>query len=99
MSHHAAGPARVFQGITLKVAAKFRVIPITCIFAPFRGSTQNCAQSHNLKVVGSNPTPATKLRRQVKDLAAFPFWGLCLEPAPGSTVEARECVIVSESTS
>jgi hypothetical protein len=56
-------------------------------------------QAHNLKVVGSNPTPATKLRRQVKDLAVFPFWGLCLEPASGSTVEARECVIVSESTS
>jgi hypothetical protein len=34
-------------------------------------------RAHNLKVVGSNPTPATKLRRQVKDLAAFPFWGLC----------------------
>ena len=99
MSHHAAGPARVFQVITLKVAAKFRVIPITCIFAPFRGSTQNCAQSHNLKVVGSNPTPATKLRRQVKDLAALPILRLCLEPASGSTVEARECVIVSESTS
>jgi hypothetical protein len=54
---------------------------------------------HNLKVVGSNPTPATKLRRQVKDLVASPIWGLCLEPAPGSTVEAREWVIVSESTS
>jgi hypothetical protein len=99
MSPHAAGPARFFQVITLKVAAKFRVIPITCIFAPFRGSTQNCAQSHNLKVVGSNPTPATRLRRQVKDLAALPILRLCLEPASGSTVEARECVIVSESTS
>ena len=97
MSHHAAGPARVFQVITLKVAAKFRVIPITCIFAPFRGSTQNCAQSHNLKVVGSNPTPATKLRRQVKDLAALSFSRLCLVPASGSTVEARGSVIVGKS--
>jgi hypothetical protein len=37
-------------------------------FRDRRGSS-----AHNLKVVGSNPTPATKLRRQVKDLAAFPF--------------------------
>ena len=40
-------------------------------------------QAHNLKVVGSNPTPATKLRRQVKGLAALPFlrlsFNLCLE--------------------
>jgi hypothetical protein len=32
--------------------------------------------SHNLKVVGSNPTPATKSRRAVNDLAAFAFWTL-----------------------
>src|SRR5262245_18899758 len=28
-------------------------------------------QAHNLKVVGSNPTPATKHAAQSKDLAAF----------------------------
>ena len=43
-------------------------------------------------------SPATKLRRQVKDLAALPFWRTYLEPAPGSTVEARGCVIVGKST-
>jgi hypothetical protein len=48
------------KGFILKVAAKFRVIPATWVFAPFRGSAQNCAQSHNLKVIGSNPIPATK---------------------------------------
>ena len=55
--------------------------------------------THNLKVVGSNPTPATKLRRQVKDLAALPFLRLCFDPASGSTVEARGRVIVGKSTS
>src|SRR5665213_1190970 len=33
-------------------------------------------QAHNLKVVGSNPTPATKSRRPVNDLAAFAFFAL-----------------------
>jgi len=54
--------------------------------------------AHNLKVIGSNPIPATKLRRQVKDLAAFSFLRLCCDPAPGSTVEARGSVIVGKST-
>ena len=30
------------------------------------------AEAHNLKVRGSNPLAATKLRRQIKDLAALP---------------------------
>jgi hypothetical protein len=54
-------------------------------------------QAHNLKVIGSNPIPATKLRRQVKGLAALPFWRLWFNPAPGSTVEARARVIVGTS--
>ena len=29
--------------------------------------------THNLKVIGSNPIPATKKSRQVNDLAAFFF--------------------------
>src|SRR5665213_1841880 len=33
-------------------------------------------QAHNLKVVGSNPTPATKSRRPVNDLTAFAFFAL-----------------------
>jgi hypothetical protein len=37
-------------------------------------------QAHNLKVVGSNPTPATKSRRQVKDLAAFAFCAYVWNP-------------------
>jgi hypothetical protein len=86
----------LFQVITLKVAAKLRVIPIAWIFAQFRGSTQKYAQSHNLKVVGSNPTPATKLCRQVKDLVAFSFLRLCSELASGSTVEARGNEIARE---
>ncbi len=32
-------------------------------------------QAHNLKVVGSNPTPATKLARNLKWLRAFGFLG------------------------
>src|SRR5262245_8435373 len=55
-------------------------------------------QAHNLKVVGSNPTPATKLRRQVKDLAALPFWRLWLVLALGSTVEAGGSAIRRKST-
>jgi hypothetical protein len=35
------------------------------------GVLTQLAHPHNLKVIGSNPIPATKLRRQVKDLAAF----------------------------
>jgi hypothetical protein len=31
-------------------------------------------QAHNLKVIGSNPIPATRQRRQVNDLAAFLFF-------------------------
>src|SRR5260370_37965229 len=66
----------------------------------FRGSGRlgGGFHTHNLKVRGSNPLPATKLRRQVKDLAALPLWRTYLEPAPGSTVEARGCVIVGKST-
>jgi hypothetical protein len=45
-----------------------------------------------------SPFPSTKLRRQIKDLAALPFLRLCLVPGSGSTVEARGSVIVSKST-
>src|SRR4051794_23572961 len=53
----------------------------TWMLALFRCDAQN--YTHNLKVVASNPTPATK-RREVKDLAAFRFLRLCLEPVSGS---------------
>ena len=45
-------------------------------------------QSHNLKVAGSNPAPATKFTRQVKDLASVLILRLCFQSARGSTVEA-----------
>jgi hypothetical protein len=61
--------------------------PYFPFFAPVDAgwSSPVARQAHNLKVIGSNPIPATKLRRQVKDLAALPFLRLCLEPASGST--------------
>ena len=31
-------------------------------------------QAHNLKVVGSNPTPATKKACQINDMTGFSFW-------------------------
>ena len=57
--------------------------PYFPFFAPVDAgwSSPVARQAHNLKVIGSNPIPATKLRRQVKDLAALPFLRLCLEPA------------------
>jgi hypothetical protein len=73
--------------------------PYFPFFAPVDAgwSSPVARQAHNLKVIGSNPIPATKLRRQVKDLAALPFLCLCLEPASGSTGEAREGVIIGKS--
>ena len=44
---------------------------------------------HNLKVVGSNPTPATKKYRVVKRLSAALRGGVCVSSSRGSTVEAR----------
>jgi hypothetical protein len=55
-----AAAAGNLQGITLKVASEIQRDSNNLIFAPPRGSTQNYAQSHNLKVRGSNPLPATK---------------------------------------
>ena len=46
-------------------------------------------QAHNLKVVGSNPTPATKSIRVIKRLCAALRGGVCVSAARGSTVEAR----------
>ena len=46
-------------------------------------------QAHNLKVVGSNPTPATKLSRVIKRLNAALRGGVCVSSHRGSTVEAR----------
>ena len=45
-------------------------------------------QAHNLKVVGSNPTPATKSAKLIKDLHAALRGGVCVSSACGSTVEA-----------
>ena len=50
-----------------------RLLHASPILLPFDAgwSSPVARQAHNLKVIGSNPIPATKLRRQVKDLAAF----------------------------
>jgi hypothetical protein len=39
-----------------------------CREQSFRTTSQNCDASHNLKVTGSNPVPATKLPLDNKDL-------------------------------
>ena len=45
--------------------------------------------AHNLKVVGSNPTPATKFPNVIKRLSAALRGGVCVSATRGSTVEAR----------
>ena len=45
--------------------------------------------THNLKVVGSNPTPATKKLHVIKRLNAVLRGGVCVSNTRGSTVEAR----------
>ena len=44
-------------------------------------------QAHNLKVVGSNPTPATKFLCAIKCLYAALRGGVYVSEARGSTVE------------
>ena len=46
-------------------------------------------QAHNLKVVGSNPTPATNFIPVYKRLDAALRGGFCVSNTRGSTVEAR----------
>ena len=45
-------------------------------------------QAHNLKVVGSNPTPATKLTRKFKHLRVFLILAPCANLATGITMES-----------
>ena len=52
-------------------------------------------QAHNLKVVGSNPTPATKILRVINRLSAALRGGVCVSNTRGSTVEARGSELVS----
>ena len=51
-------------------------------------------QAHNLKVVGSNPTPATKFPRIIKCLNAALRDGVCVSTHRGSTVEARRTEVL-----
>ena len=46
-------------------------------------------QAHNLKVVGSNPIPATKSLHHIKRFSAALRGGVCVCSTRGSTVEAR----------
>ena len=50
--------------------------------------------THNLKVVGSNPTPATRLLHDIKRLSAALRGGVCVSNTRGSTVEARGAEIL-----
>jgi hypothetical protein len=45
-------------------------------------------QAHNLKVVGSNPTPATKILRDLNTLCA-PWWGIILPPIQANNRSTR----------
>ena len=51
-------------------------------------------QAHNLKVVGSNPTPATKLTPVTQCVAGFLILGPIICRSRGSTVEARGRVVL-----
>ena len=57
-------------------------------------SSQVARQAHNLKVVGSNPTPATKILRVIRCLNAALRGGVCVCANRGSTVEARGCEVL-----
>ena len=50
--------------------------------------------THNLKVTGSNPVPATSFIHVTKRLRAALWGGFCVSKTRGSTVEAREKEIV-----
>ena len=52
-------------------------------------SKKSIGSAHNLKVVGSNPTPATKIIRVSKRLRAALRGGVCVCAHRESTVEAR----------
>jgi hypothetical protein len=54
--------------------------------------------THNLKVVGSNPTPATKNTRDNKDLKASQTGGFLRSNTPGSTAEARGREVLGNKT-
>ena len=58
--------------------------------ARFRGIVHGSfATTHNLKVTGSNPVPATKIFFVIKCLRAALRGGVCVSNTRGSTVEAR----------
>ena len=64
---------------------------LTCLNAGTLSFTlaEAIATADGLKVVGSNPTPATKFLRFTKRLRAAPKGGLCVFNHRGSTVEAK----------
>ena len=46
-------------------------------------SSPAARQAHNLKVVGSNPTPATNMKlRNSNELRSFSFWDMLIFPMP-----------------
>jgi hypothetical protein len=73
---------------------KNHVKTMSCRERSFRATSQNFDASHNLKVVGSNPTPATKIHRVIKRLRAALRGGVCVSSARGSTVEARRTEVL-----
>jgi len=48
--------------------------------------------THNLKVTGSNPVPATTKSGVISYLQSAPRGAFCVAKSPGSTAEAKGCV-------
>ncbi len=65
-----------------------------CRERSFRVTSQKCDASHSLRVVGSNPTPATKFLRVIIRLRAALRGGVCVSSAVGSTAEARRAEVL-----
>jgi len=53
--------------------------------------------THNLKVTGSNPVPATKKYKDINYLQSAPRGAICVAKSPGSTAEARGCEILGNN--
>ena len=80
----------------LTIRAQFGLVALSRNWQDMRKKTRFVAPdrvsfdtTHNLKVVGSNPTPATSFIQRSQDVTSRPPGGVLLCATRGSTVEAR----------
>src|SRR3954471_13761864 len=89
-SDHQA-PFGLFKSCHDCYIGRLRAAPVLPVFAPVDAgwSSPVARQAHNLKVIGSNPIPATKKTRWISHLGRS--GGFFHDPAPGTiaSVPAR----------